>query len=260
MYACRMLRDCSIGPEMYSFLVVLCIAALLLDGVSCHLFSQAIIEKLTHADTLELQQNQEDIESAHQCTLDRLHHAYQGNHTSFVTGCMAAAELDFELDPSATNQSTINAAFHTLCVPECGNAILDAYDSCGLFESSYERKYLAALCGSNENGDLCYELFFDSMDLLTTAAPCFHGTCSCNSLSEGVGRQGCCIDALNDLVNSLQDDLGGFTLDRVYGGCNIAPEAGCNNSPLSDGSSLLRASALALLLPLLVNGVLRCIS
>ena len=245
---------------MYHFLVFLCTATLLLDGVSCHLSPQAILEKLTNLGTSKLQQSQGDIEIAHQCTLDRFDHAYQGNDSSFVIECMTAAVFDQELDPTTTNQSMFNAAFHALCVPECGNVILDGYDACGLFESSYERRYLAALCGSNENGDFCYELFFDSLDLLSTAALCFHGACSCNSLSEGVGRQGCCIDALNDLVNSMQDDLGGFNLDRVFGNCNIFPEAGCNNSPLSDSRSLHGTSALALLLPSLVITVLKCMA
>ena len=235
-----------VESEMCSFLVGLCTATLLLHGVSCHLFPQAVLEKLTNRGTSKLHKSQLDLETVYQCTLDKFDHAYQGNDSHFVTEC---------------NQSTINAGFLTLCVPKCGDVLLDAYEDCGLFNSPDERKYLAALCGSNGNGDFCYELFLDSMVFLSAAVPCFPGTCNCNSLSEGVGRQGCCIDALNDLVNTMADDLRGFSLDRVYSECNIAPVAGCDNSPLSGSTSLHHAfytAAVAMLSALLVTTVLGC--
>ena len=250
-----------VESEMRSFLVGLCTATLLLHGVSCHLFPQAILEKLTNRGTSKLQKSQLDLDTVYQCTLDKFDHAYQGNDSHFVTECKSAAVLDQELDPVTANQSTINTGFLTLCVPECGDVLLDAYEDCGLFNSPDDRKYLAALCGSNGNGDFCYELFLDSMVFLSAAVPCFPGTCNCNSLSEGVGRQGCCIDALTDLVNTMADDLHGFSLDRVYSECNIAPVAGCDNSPLSGSTSLHHASytaAVAMLSALLVSTLLVC--
>ena len=152
----------------------------------------------------------------------------------FVTECRATIDSVFDL--SSANQSTINAVFRILCKPECGNVLLDSYDACGDFDA--ERRVIVGLCAFNRNGQFCYEIHSDNTALYASALSCSSspGDCNCIELSEGIRWQGCCINVIHDLVNSL----GGIDpLEDVYDDCNIAlPRRGCTNSLLRDSSHL----------------------
>ena len=72
-----------------------------------------------------------------------------------------------------------------------------------------------------------------------------------------VNRQGCCIDAFNNVINDGDVDID-VDLEEVYDDCNIdVPDTGCNNSPLRGGSSLPQTSFIStvtVLLAVFVNG------
>ena len=72
-----------------------------------------------------------------------------------------------------------------------------------------------------------------------------------------MAEQGCCINALQNFINSL--DISNYNVGEVYDACNIDLPAGCNNSPLQTSSSLPQASwisAVAIPSALLVNYLL----
>jgi hypothetical protein len=194
--------------------------------------------------------------------LDRFDAFYQGNTSSVVTDCRAFANLDDDLNPES-GQAVVNAAFRTLCIPECGNVLLEAYDACGAFISRDERSLLSSLCGINRNGNFCYEYLIATEALLTTAAICSidHDAveCNCPAIAEGIEVRGCCIGIVHDLLEILKalNFIGDVNLDAVYNDCNVdVRERECNNSPLTASGSLPRAtyiSAVAILLALLVK-------
>ena len=236
---------------MYSFLVILCTATALLRGVSCQLFPRAILEQVTNNLEVSKVYKRQDVDAANktlQCALDRFNAFYQGNNSRLVTECRSVALLQDDLD-ARDGQVSINTRFSTLCSPECGNVLLDVYDACGAYVTPHERNLMANLCGSNHNGNFCYELLLETRALINTAARCTIDheavTCNCPAITKGVEARGCCMDIVNNLLEMLKalEFVGDLDLDAVYDDCNVnVPKRGCNNSPLTASSSLLRAS------------------
>ena len=93
------------------------------------------------------------------------------------------------------------------------------------------------LCGTNQEGDTCYELYGDGLQLVTSERSCYEtyissDVCRCHStLVNGVAEQGCCIDAYHDFISGL---AGAYRpRPTLYSGCNVNAPAGCNNSPIT---------------------------
>ena len=153
--------------------------------------------------------------------------------------CKSAATgepIDLGNSDRSELQSQINSIYRTVCIRECGVVILDVYNQCGVYDTlPGGEKFAVDLCGTNQNGDVCYELYTNGVDLLTTEASCYRSytitrTCSCrSSLSAGITTQGCCTDAYHDLVDISAASYSPATL---YSVCNVNSPEGCNNSPL----------------------------
>ena len=225
---------------MYSSVVILSTATLLVLGVTCHLFPQADSGKVANIGTSKVSKRQNA--DLNQCAFNRFNAFYQGNASHLVANCRSIFTSGFNL--ATANQSTINFVYRTLCLPDCGNVFLDAYAACG---DDSQRSTLASLCSSNRNGNLCYELHVENLALISNARSCSgSGQCNCLQLSEGVTRQGCCINILHDIYKSR----GIFgPLEVAYGDCSIAlPETRCNNGPLRGSSHLPQASLCVVLL------------
>ena len=81
-----------------------------------------------------------------------------------------------------------------------------AADDCGYFDGddAYLRDFIIRLCGTNENGDKCYEILDDAVDALDSQDRCLHTyfdieDCICRSVFlEDIREQGCCIDIYYD--------------------------------------------------------------
>ena len=233
---------------MCSLLVILCTATVLLHGASCQSFPRAILDQVTSTLGVHKRQNDDAAEMALQCALDKFDSIYQGNNSRLVTECRSVALLQEDLDPSE-GQAYINARFRTLCIPECGNVLLDVYDACGAFITHHERTLMANLCGSNHNGSYCYESLLETRALLNIAARCTidHDaiTCNCSAISVGAEALGCCIAVGNNLIELWKaiDFVGDLDLDAVYADCKIdVPKRGCDNSLLTASGSLPQAS------------------
>ena len=167
------------------------------------------------------------------CVSDRLDAAFPGNTSSFVSNCKVAAEMDFEVDTSdtASLQAVVNTVFSVLCVPECGNVARDVYNDCGVFPSIVELK--GGLCGTNENGDSCYQIYGNALDLIESEIACTRSRqCTCQSeLVEGVSEQGCCINVYHDFISGL--GFFNYNPRGLYAVCNVNLPADCNNSTLA---------------------------
>ena len=217
---------------MHSLAVILwaLMLCVLILGGSCHLFPQVGLGKASNLGALKVYKRQNEF--LNQCALDRFDAFYQGNTSRFVAECRSTMDSGFDL--SSANQSTINTVYGTLCKPECGNVLLDSYESCGGFNE--QRNIIVGLCAFNRNGNFCYEIHLESTVLYAGALSCFSSPdeCSCHELSEGVRQQDCCINVIHDAVNSI----GSLDpVEQAYDSCNVAlPEMRCTNSTLRGSS------------------------
>lgn len=231
---------------MYPSTIMLCAAAVLLHGVSCHLFS-AVLNPLTNADHFKDNHKRQSIAQLQQCVTAGVTAALQGNSSSFVSSCTLAATEGITFD--TPSQSQINEIFSSFCIPQCGNVIQDVYEDCGVFDVSVPgtERFLAALCGTNENGEVCYTLYSDAIDQIESESVCYvnnraTGQCNCQSLLvSGVSEQGCCIDAYHDLISAQS---GTYNPSGLYSTCNVDRPADCNNSPISSSVSFASTATL----------------
>ena len=218
---------------MYHSMVILFTAMVLIHGVSGHLFPQVLLHSLTHPNEYKRQ-----TDAQFQCVSDILDDAFSGNMSQFVLDCKVAAVVEVEADLSdpAQLQAVITLAYNSFCIPECGNIILDAYNDCGIFDAllpGSEELYIG-LCGTNQNGDLCYKIYSDAIELITSEAFCYvtyatSNQCSCQSvLLEGISQQGCCINLYHD----FRSDAGitDYYPRELYDGCSVTLPTDCNNS------------------------------
>ena len=179
-----------------------------------------------------------------------------------MSNCKLAATQELQLDftNAISPQLEINAVFPTLCIPECGNVILDVYDDCRAFDFAFPgtKEFTAGLCSTNENQDNCYSVYGNAFNLIQTEISCYRnyksdGQCSCQSqLSEGVSEQGCCLNIYHDFISGLPGVI--YSSRELYNACNVDRPADCNNSPISGSISL--ASTITLILSLIYFAVL----
>jgi hypothetical protein len=221
---------------MHSSVAILCFAVVLFHGATSrrlhpHTFVEGFLKKIDS--------KRQSTDDQIQCINDNL------DEDRLNSACLAAADegLDLDFADPGSIQGTLNQAFSAFCQPECGNAILSVYDKCGTFGVDGLEKFLVGLCGTNENGEKCYEDYVDSITLYATEATCFglyqqSGTCgsTCeNQLSSGADDLGCCLDVYQDFFEGIAD-VG--TRD-IYGDCGVDLPGGCNNSPISGSVSVV---------------------
>ena len=227
--------------HLSTLLLALCNFMLFFHGASSHLFPQAALHLVTNGAIPKEYKRQASDDDIVQCVSETLEAAFQGNNSHFVSECKFAGMQVIGDGNSSELQSQINRIVRTFCNRECGNIILNAYIDCGLFDKDDGNyKFTVDLCGTNQNGYMCYELYGNGLDLMTTEASCYTSytvtrTCTCrSSLSAGVTIQGCCINAYHDLVDSLDTSYSPATL---YSVCNVNTPEDCNNSPLTASTS-----------------------
>ena len=221
---------------MYPAVVILCTAMVAIHGVSCHLFPQAILHPLTnvaHPNEYKRQAN-----TQLQCVSDRLDDAFPGNTSQFVSACKLAAVMEVEADLSDPEQlqAVVTVTYNSFCIPECGNIILDAYNDCGVFDTLLpgSEDFFIGLCGTNQNGDLCYQIYSDTVELITSESFCYatyatSSECTCQSiLLEGVSQQGCCINAFHKFRSDAE--ITDYNPRELYDDCNVALPMDCDNS------------------------------
>ena len=230
---------------MHLIVLVLFTATALFDDVSGYVFPPTISHLRTKSMDFPRYKRQEDTV---QCVNNKLDTAFSGENSNFGFNCKRSArELDDYIDTSDYSQATITSIFSTFCDPDCGNVIIDAFNDCGHFEQGVSnlRDFIIGLCGTNQNGDICYQIYSASIYQLTSERSCYnrynyntygYNYCapSCrNTLSEGVQERGCCLNAFHNFVSSAGWDYSYAKADELYDACNIDLPTGCNNSPIT---------------------------
>lgn len=249
---------------MHLIVLVLFTATALLDDVSGHVFPPTISHMRTKSMDLPRYKRQGDTE---QCVNDKLDAAFSGDNSNFVvSNCKLSARELLKLIDTSDSQSTINSIFGTFCDPECGNVIIDAFNDCGHFEQagvSNLKGFIIGLCGTNQNGDICYQIYDDAIFQLYSEQNCYNfnyiilGTCTgCrNTLSQGVKEQGCCLNTYHNFVSNAGAgwDYSYAKADELYDACNVNLPKGCNNSPIAgSGHGLMPQVALVTVMSVLI--------
>lgn len=204
----------------------------LLDGVSSHLFQRAIPHVLTKYIMTK------DYKRQIECAYDKFDDAFQRSNSSFVSDCKSWTLEDTEIDFTTNDNSSFRLQiFHMFCTPECGKVFLEVLYKCGYFEEFLGFKdLLVGLCGTNQNGDSCYQMLHgNTIDIIESCYESYLAidVCNCQSeLLERVKEQGCCLNVYHNFLAGI----GNFVkLDKFYDTCNVLLPTGCNNSPLGIG-------------------------
>ena len=142
-------------------------------------------------------------------------------------------------------QVGLNIAFRLFCTPECGNAIIQANEDCGVFDDSpWVKDLLVGFCSTNAKDQPCYNFFFDFLTFFNeTELKCYvfsklKESCDCKGeLSPVVDELGCCITVYHDAFMEIAEEVDiGFPYkpEELYTEyCDVDLPRGCNNSPLS---------------------------
>ena len=245
---------------------VLIVAVLLLHGVSGHLFPRALPQKLTKHMQLSMTKVHTRQSDVGVCINNKIEDAFKENATLEAICEAAALKAENDIDDGDDDdlsQSEVNAIFSVLCIPGCGNAFIRAADDCGYFDGGDAplKDVFIGMCGTNENGNKCYQIYTDAIDSLESQDPCFETyfrskVCNCRSaLLQDVSDQGCCLDVYYDLAERLAERRGtDIKVSDFYDGCDVNYPSGCNNSPI--GSGFMPQVALVTLISALIFSVL----
>ena len=215
---------------MQIFVLALCFAVALLHGASSHLVTESVVTRLIENDN-STQKYKRQTDDQLQCVSNRLDVIFEGNTASFVSQCKSVAVAQIQVDTSFQEQ--LSSFYCTYCNRECGDAINDAYDECDLFSilPAGAEAFDIGLCGINEGGSMCYQLYGDGLTIIRTESSCYdtyisRDVCTCQSeLSEAVERQGCCLNVYHNYLSGLT-----YNPSALYNGCNVNRQSDCTNN------------------------------
>ena len=186
-----------------------------------------------------------------QCIAVQMDAYFQGNTSTFVTQCKNAAMQPIWIKAPSNAvlplPQELEPVLEAYCTPECGTAMNNALNQCGVYSSFYPgiERFYVDLCGTSENGMRCYTLYDKAYDLIQTATRCIQtlsstGMCTCQSeLTAGVDQQGCCTDIYLDFLQGVFD----YSPRALFRQCQVAfPTEGCNNSPIDISDSISHAT------------------
>lgn len=131
--------------------------------------------------------------------------------------------------------STRLEQFPIFCRPDCGQAIVDAWQSCNVFDEIEQfGNLLIGMCASNEEGDVCYTAYNELIQYLNTATTCgaalapVGAMCSTqcrDATREIVDDYGCCVN-----VPLLFDSNGSEAFARVFFRCGVTRPGVCTTN------------------------------
>jgi hypothetical protein len=225
-----------------SVFLLLCVVA----GIS------SSIPDLVGLDLLPRADRQADVTSPQeQCVLDRFDaEFFDGGDAQLARACREyITSAQRQLRPNFTDpnyQNEANREYGTLCIPECGTFLLEAFQECDFFHPKLI-VYLRDLCGTNSNGDKCYEIIVKSALHTGVELSCDADTCDCKkALTEGVEEQGCCINAVHEYLVDFRIET---NPRQLYEACDVELPDNCGNSPLAiSGAIQMSEVAVAFLL------------
>ena len=215
---------------------------ILLHGTSCRSdFLQRVINQKASAFKNQARVYPRQTNAQIECVNGELDDALRGESSGFIEECKDAA-LNLQFIFTTTSQSSVDAIGETFCTPECGNAILAAIEACLEDEvSSRSKQFFIDMCGTNADGDTCYERYINARSHVSSIGDCYEdfessGQCrsGCRSeLNDAVDDQGCCINVYYDFFPADSD----FDPRELHRSCDVDIPDPCDNSPLSGSVS-----------------------
>lgn len=217
---------------------------MILHGASCHNFHLLHTDSQLTGKKDQAKEYPRQTNSQLECVSDELDAALAGKNSQFVSDCKTNA-IGVATDVASLSfsgaQSLADPAARILCIPDCGNAILNAISSCGIYDrfvhsakARYTNLYVS-VCGTEPQiGSTCYEIFPSGASYISPIGGCLNtfdssGECrpDCRRLlMEAVEDQGCCLNVFYGFFSS-------FNLREMHDRCNVDVPDPCNNSPLT---------------------------
>ena len=176
----------------------------------------------------------------------------RSNPTTSCTTVEAGIEALYNVvDLTAAIASRLDL-FDNFCQPSCGQAIINAWEACGVYNDVInEAQLLINLCSAN-NGRSCYRDFVNIVNLYSRGYGCStQQACSedCRTaVTSGVQSYGCCLNipiTYNDAV--FPDDRINAGANEVFASCSVSRPAACPASPLGGAGHLVAAVTLLVL-------------
>lgn len=134
--------------------------------------------------------------------------------------------------------------FSELCLPSCGQVIIDSWQSCNAYSEIEDvANLLIGMCALNGDSP-CYTYYDELFEYFYNGASCYElinstGQCSSECASgtrSGVESYGCCVNVPIQYELSYQN----FTeaeVNKVFSACEVSRPASCTNSPLMTPSA-----------------------
>ena len=210
-----------------SLIISLCFAMILLHGTSCRSdLLQRVFNQKASAFKNQARVYPRQTDAEIECYDDELDDALRGESSQFIEECKDNV-LGLQRIFTYMSQSSVNTFGRTFCRPECGNAILAAYEACSGELPSDTKDFYIGLCGTNADGNRCYEIFFNGGSHSSAIVDCRNSSDQCRSgcrseIINAVEDQGCCINIYN-------------LFSTASGSCSVDIPDPCNNNPLIRG-------------------------
>ena len=173
----------------------------------------------------------------------------RSNPTTSCTTVEAGIEALYSVDNLIEAIASRLDLFDNFCQPSCGQAIINAWEACGVYNDGInEAQLLINLCSAN-NGRSCYRDFDNIFFLFFNAFGC--STCSeyCRTtLTSGVQSYGCCVNIPVTYYDAVLPDEGiNADANELFASCSVSRPATCPASPLGGAGHLVAAVTLLVL-------------
>ena len=160
------------------------------------------------------------------------------------SACKLAAldELDVEDPTNEQWQTFINTVFAVICERDCGRAVIEAYEACGIIEDDPGLEdFIIGICASDASGKECYRSAADFFNLYDIEEACYtilNGTCTCKAaLEEAVSDIRCCLNVYHHYYVAVDITVYDTPSELYTDACNVTLPKDCSTSPLDPDDS-----------------------
>ena len=160
----------------------------------------------------------------------------QSGPTQACTTVQAEIEMLYSVDDVIAAIGTRLDLFHTFCMPSCGLAIVNALETCNVYNGDNIQRIgelLINLCSAN-NGRPCYMDYTQLVGVINRGSDCFDGLqsglCSTEcrtSIARHVQNYGCCMNVPLKYINATEPADIIASVNTVFASCRITRPPAC---------------------------------
>ena len=161
-------------------------------------------------------------------------HVFQTNSDAACTTVRIDLENAYNAEDVAAAIGMITNLFSTFCQPSCGQAIINAWGECNVYDDIRNvTQLLIDMCSAN-NGRKCYQDYTQLLAAFQAGATCSEdlgsGSCSpdCRtSIAQDVNTYGCCINVPIKYVDTVDTEDVNALADTLFTQCRVIRPSVC---------------------------------